>query len=108
MVSTSADTVLTVTICSDAPDGSKHAQIEIAGTERRSERHDGAKKGEHCAFSSLAKVAVGGADAILLSLAFAIILMLGVAAMHPLSVPAICPSPPIVTRTTGSSLTKPA
>ena len=82
MVSTSADTVLTVTICSDAPDGSKHAQIEIAGKERGSERHDGAKKGEHCAFSSLAKVAVGGADATLLSLAFAFILLLGIAAMH--------------------------
>ncbi|MCD1623608.1 DUF2946 family protein [Citromicrobium bathyomarinum] len=79
MVSASPDTVLTVTVCSDASDGLKTMEIVIPAKERGSEHHDGAKNGEHCAFSGLAKVAVGGADAFLLALAVAFILVLGLA-----------------------------
>ena len=79
MVSASPDTVLTVTICADGSDGLKQAQIVLPSKDRGNKHHDGAKKGEHCAFSGLAKVAVAGADVILLALAFAFILELGLA-----------------------------
>lgn len=82
MVSASPDTVLTVTICSDASDGLKTIQMVITAKERGDDHHEGKKRGEHCAFSGLAKVAVGGADAFLLTLAFTFILVLGVAPMH--------------------------
>ena len=79
MVSASSDTVLTVTICSDASNGLKQMQLAIPAKAQGSGHSDSAKKGEHCAFSGLAKVAVGGADAFLLALAFAFILVLGLA-----------------------------
>ena len=79
MVSASSDTVLTVTICSDASNDLKQMQLAIPGKAQRGGHLDNAKKGEHCAFSGLAKVAVGGADAFLLALAFAFILVLGLA-----------------------------
>ena len=79
MVSTSSDTVLTVTICSDSANGLKTMQLVIPGKEQSSDHSDASKKGEHCAFSGLAKVAVAGADAILLAIAFAFILVLGLA-----------------------------
>lgn len=82
MVSASPDTVLTVTICSEASDGLKTMQIVIPGKGQGSGHSDSAKKGEHCAFSGLAKVAVGGVDVILLALAFAFMLMLGLAPMQ--------------------------
>ncbi|MFZ5748749.1 MAG: DUF2946 family protein [Pseudomonadota bacterium] len=82
MVSASPDTVLTVTICSDATDDLKTMQMVIPGKDQGRGHSDSAKKGEHCAFSSLAKVAVGGADGILLALAFAFILVLGLAPMQ--------------------------
>lgn len=79
MVSPSNDTVLTVTICSDGTNGLKQMQLVIPGKGQGNSHSDGAKKGEHCAFSGLAKVAVGGANAILLAIAFAYILVLGFA-----------------------------
>ena len=79
MVSASSDTVLTVTICSDSANGLKTMEIVIPSKEHGSGHSDSTKKGEHCAFSGLAKVAVGGADAFLLTLAFAFILVLGLA-----------------------------
>ena len=79
MVSASPDTMLSVTICSDASNGLEQARIVIPGTDRGSKHHEGARKGEHCAFSGLAKVAIGGADGALLSLALAFILLLGLA-----------------------------
>ena len=69
--------MLTVTICSDASNGLEKARIVIPGS--GSKHHEGAKKGEHCAFSGLAKVAIGGAGAALLSLSLAFILLLGLA-----------------------------
>tara|TARA_A100001391_G_scaffold21380_3_gene11820 strand:- start:5359 stop:5769 length:411 start_codon:yes stop_codon:yes gene_type:complete len=79
MVSASSDTALTVTICSDASSGLKQMQLVIPGKEPGSGHSHDVKKGEHCAFSGLAKVAVRGADALLLALAVAFILVLGVA-----------------------------
>lgn len=79
MVSPSRGTVLTVTICSDASGGLKQMQMVIPGKEQGTGHSDGSKKGEHCAFAGLAKVAVSGADAFLLALAFAFILVLGLA-----------------------------
>ncbi|MDD3799319.1 MAG: hypothetical protein PHE36_09105 [Novosphingobium sp.] len=80
MVSSSADTVLTVTVCSESTSGLKTVNLVIPSREDQDRRHsDGAKKDGHCAFTGLTKVAVGGADAILLALAFAFILVLGLA-----------------------------
>ena len=82
MVSASPNTVLTVTICSDASDGLKTMQMVILSKEKGNDHHEGKKKGDYCAFSGLAKVTVGGPDAFLLALAFAFILVLGLAPMH--------------------------
>ena len=79
MVSTASDTVLSVTICSDASVGLKQMHIVIPGKKPASGHSDGVNKAPHCAFSSLAKVADGAADALLLALAFAFILVLGLA-----------------------------
>ncbi|MCB2051926.1 MAG: hypothetical protein KDE63_10905 [Novosphingobium sp.] len=79
MVSASSDTVLTVSICSDATNGLKQMQLVIPNKESGKEHSDGAKKDGHCAFSGLTLAAVGGADASLLALAFAFILVLGLA-----------------------------
>lgn len=77
MVSPASGTVLTVTICSDASGDLKQMQMVIPGKERGTGHSDSVAKSEHCAFSGLAKVAVSGADAFLLALAFAFVLVLG-------------------------------
>lgn len=79
MVSASSDMTLTVTICSDASNGLKQMQLAIPGKQQGGDHADGTKKGGHCAFSGLGKVAIGSADAFLLALAFAFILVLGLA-----------------------------
>ena len=79
MVSSSADSVLTVTICSDASQGLKQMQLAIPGKPAAPEHMGAAAKGDHCAFAGLGHVAIGGADAVLLALAFAFILVLGIA-----------------------------
>lgn len=79
MVSASSDTVLTVSICSDATNGLTQMQLVIPGKDRASSHSDPAKKDSHCAFSGLTQAAVGGADASLLALAFAFVLALGLA-----------------------------
>lgn len=79
MVSASSDTVLTVSICSDATDGLKQMQLVIPGKESGSGHSDSTGKDGHCAFSGLTQAAVGGADALLLALAFAFVLVLGLA-----------------------------
>ena len=79
MISASHDTMLTVTVCSDASNGLKQAQIVIPDKKRGSKHHGGAEKGQHCGFSGTAKVALRGADVALLPLAFGFILLLGLA-----------------------------
>ncbi|MEM8696433.1 MAG: DUF2946 family protein [Pseudomonadota bacterium] len=83
MVSASNDTVLTVTICSGS--GSLETmQMVIPGKDGG--HTDSPNMGEHCTFSGLTKVATGGADAILLALAFAFILSLGLALVQRLPI----------------------
>ncbi|MCB2080043.1 MAG: DUF2946 domain-containing protein [Novosphingobium sp.] len=79
MVSASSGTVLTVSICSDATNGLRQMQMVIPGKGSGSEHSDSAAKHGHCAFSGLTQAALGGADALLLTLAFAFILVLGLA-----------------------------
>ena len=82
MVSASSDTVFSVTICSDASNSLRLVHLVIPGKEGGGSHHEGAKKGDHCTCSGLAKVALGGADTALLSLALAIILVLGLAPLE--------------------------
>lgn len=77
MVSPSSNTILTVSICSDGFSAPKQMKLVIPRENRSGSHADEAKKGDHCAFSGLAKVGVGGSDIILLALAFAFILLLG-------------------------------
>lgn len=85
MVSAVSDTVLSVTICSDASAGLKQMQLVIPGKKPASGHSDGMEKAQHCAFSSLSKAADGAADAALLALAFAFILVLGLAPVRRLA-----------------------
>ena len=62
MVSTASDTVLSVTICSDASAGLKQMQLVIPGKKPASGHSDGMEKAQHCAFSGLAKAAGGAGD----------------------------------------------
>lgn len=79
MVSASADTVVTVSICSDATGGFKQMQLVIPGKGNSGGHADGTSKDGQCAFSGLGQAALGGADALLLAIAFAFILVLGLA-----------------------------
>lgn len=80
MLSPSSSAVLTVTICSDGTGALKQLKLAIPGKSGESgDAGDHAKKDGHCAFSSLSHAALGGADAALLALAFAFILVLGLA-----------------------------
>tara|TARA_R100001129_G_scaffold93541_1_gene63707 strand:- start:530 stop:940 length:411 start_codon:yes stop_codon:yes gene_type:complete len=85
MVSASRDTVLTVTICADASAALKQMELVIPAKDPAGDHSDGAAKSQHCAFSSLAKAADSGADPVLLVLAFAFILVLGLAPMQRLA-----------------------
>lgn len=81
MVSASPDRVLTVTICSDTTGGLKQMQLVIPAKkqDQGSGHSDTAQNGEQCAFTGLGHAALGAADAVLLALAFAFILVLGLA-----------------------------
>lgn len=76
MVSRDASSVITIAVCSDATGAHKTTQLVIPA--KPGEPGKGAKDGS-CAFSAMAKSALGGADPILLALAFAFILVLGLA-----------------------------
>jgi len=72
--------LLTISICSGV-DGSE-TTTTIAVPVKKSapgDHDDSGKTGGQCAFSALSLVAIGGADAALLALAFAFILVLGLA-----------------------------
>ncbi|RIV93368.1 hypothetical protein D2V17_00685 [Aurantiacibacter xanthus] len=79
MVSSSPDKVLTITICSDVSQGFKQMQLTVPGKPAGPEHSEAGAKSEHCAFAGLGHVAIGGADGFLLALAFAFILVLGLA-----------------------------
>lgn len=76
MVSRDASSVITIAVCSDASGAHKTTQLVIPA--RPGAPAKAAKDGS-CAFSAMAKGALGGADPILLALAFAFILVLGLA-----------------------------
>jgi hypothetical protein len=79
MVSADAASVLTVSVCSDASGGHKVVQVVIpAKPGERGHGQQSAKDGP-CAFAATAKSTLGGIDPILLALAFAFILVLGLA-----------------------------
>lgn len=76
MVVHDASSVITVAVCSDASGDHKVTQVVIPAKPAASGKL--AKDGT-CAFSAMAKGALGGTDPILLLLAFAFILVLGLA-----------------------------
>lgn len=77
MISPSKDLVLTVSICADATGGTKQMQIVLPGKDQGGNHSDSGKKEGQCAFSGLTNAAVSGATPVLLALAFAIMLVLG-------------------------------
>lgn len=87
MVSSTPDRILTVTLCSDGTGGFKTMQLLIHGKDTG--QTEQVKAGDDCAFSGLAKVAIGGADAFLLALAFAFLLVLGLAPVRRVHLPRI-------------------
>jgi hypothetical protein len=77
MVARDASSTITITVCSDATGGHKTTQVVIPAKPGKAGGQS-AKDGS-CPFSAMAKSALGGADPILLALAFAFILVLGLA-----------------------------
>lgn len=80
MISSSKDLVLSVSICADATGGGvKQMQIVLPGKDQGSHHSDNARNEGQCAFSGLANAAISSASSFLLALAFAIIVVLGLA-----------------------------
>jgi len=77
MVARDASSVITIAVCADASGGHKVTQVVIPAKPGKATSQ--AAKDGTCAFSAMAKSAIGGADPILLALAFAFILVLGLA-----------------------------
>lgn len=83
MVSASPTQTVAITICTGSADGPEILRLSLPAVDTHqagqsdSGHSETGKQGDHCAFSGLAKVAMGGADAVLLALAFAYILVLG-------------------------------
>ena len=77
MVSRDASSTITISVCSDASGAHKTTQLAIPAKPGKTTGQS-AKDGS-CAFSAMAKSALGGADPVLLALAFAFILVLGLA-----------------------------
>lgn len=77
MVSRDASQVITISVCSDAG-GGVHKTTQLVIPAKPAAPGKTAKDGS-CAFSAMAKGALGGADPFLLALAFAFILVLGLA-----------------------------
>jgi len=85
MVASSADTVLTVTICSPGSVSPEAMRMVIPSKAGEGSKQSGkAADPGHCAFTGLSLAALGGADPFLLALAFAVILVLGLAAVREL------------------------
>jgi hypothetical protein len=87
MVSRDASSVITIAVCSDVSGEHKTTQLIIPAKPGAPAK---AAKDGSCAFSAMAKGALGGIDPILLALAFAFILVLGLA---PARVPPARPVP---------------
>jgi hypothetical protein len=79
MAAASPDRIMTVSICADASGGMRQMEMVIPGKAQGNGAGKSAKAEGQCAFSALSHAALGGADAVLLALAFAFILILGFA-----------------------------
>lgn len=91
MVSSGADRTLMVTICAETTGGMGQMAITVPAKPGGGASHQGqVDKGNHCAFTGLAKAALGGVDAVLLASAFAFILVLG---MQPVRIARIARTP---------------
>ena len=84
MLSPSADTVLSISICADG--SGVHQPVQITVPAKHSSQLEPSQKNTPCAFAGLADTAIGGADPFLLALAFAFILALGLAPMRSLPI----------------------
>jgi hypothetical protein len=80
MLTPSAASTVTISICADSSGGMQAMQVVIPA--KHAGQGETAPKHPACAFTSLADSALGGADALLLALAFAFILILGLAPMR--------------------------
>ena len=78
MVAASDTTVLTVSVCADSTGGLETVHLTIPVKAGDQERKAGGNDGA-CAFSAIGKSALGGADPVLLALAFAFLVVLGLA-----------------------------
>jgi hypothetical protein len=78
MVSPAAETMLTISVCSDATGAFEAIRIPVPLKSSAPEHKDGAEPA-NCAFGGLGKLALGGADPFLLAVALAFILAVGVA-----------------------------
>ena len=78
MVSASDERVLTVSICADATGSMRQLQMVVPDKGTAGSHSGKAQADGQCAFSSLAHAALGGADPLLLALALAFILVLGI------------------------------
>ena len=85
MLSSSPDRVLSVTICAESTGGLETMRLVIPGKAHDESRVDQVAKSDQCAFSGLAKLAIGGADAILLAAVLAFILVLGLTPLRRLA-----------------------
>lgn len=83
MVSHASPTLLTISVCSEITGAHKTVNIVVPPKDDGSEYADEAK-GSHCAFAGLGHMALSGADLVLLAMAFAVVLALGLA-------PVTCP-----------------
>lgn len=83
MVSASPHSVLAVTLCAEATGEIRQIKLAIPRDGNLGSHSDDAKKNDRCAFSGLSQLALGGADAALLAVALAFVLVLGFAPMQP-------------------------
>jgi hypothetical protein len=80
MLAADSNHVLTVTICSDSTGATEQMQIAIPGKHESGGGHsDAGVKATHCAFSGLGQAMIGTADPMLLAVALAFILLVGLA-----------------------------
>lgn len=77
-------TVLTVTICADASGSALHKQIVVPRKDAATDLAEAhAKASAACPYAALGFAALAGADAVLLALALAFVLALGLAPTRP-------------------------
>lgn len=75
--------VLTVLVCADAQGGAYAKQIVVPHTGKSQSGEESGKKSQSCPWSALGMATLSGADAVLLALAFAFILTLGLRDARP-------------------------